>query len=69
MSKMKLSVQLRPRCFWHVDCPENSFGSGIITKTTEDKENQRTLMECGHCGKKGYYPYGRVGCVEVDEVA
>jgi hypothetical protein len=68
MGKIKLSVQLAPRCYWHVDCEVGMGGSGIITKTIEDKENQRTLMECGHCGKKGYYPYGKIGCVEVDEV-
>lgn len=65
---MILSVELKPaRCFWHIDCEKTSF-EGVITKTTEDKENQRTLMECGHCGKKGYYPYGGLGPIEVDEI-
>jgi RNase P subunit RPR2 len=48
---------------WHSDCT-NHFGG--IMKELKD-EGDRTLMECLHCGKKGYYPHGRVGRVEVEE--
>ena len=59
---MIIDYQLYGRCTWHVDC-EVGKGNGIM-KEIKREENQ-SLMECLHCGEKGYYPVGSVGCINV----
>lgn len=62
---MKITYQILGKCVWHSDC-EVGRNNGIM-KSIEKKED-KDLMECGHCGKKGYYPVGGVGEMEVEEV-
>jgi hypothetical protein len=33
-----------------------------------ERERERTLVECCGCGKRGYYPVGGAGCLNVEEV-
>lgn len=56
-------INFKNRCLWHSDC-ENHFG-GIMKEIRHEED--KTLMECLHCGKKGYYPKGGIGriCVEI----
>ena len=63
---MKITYQLQGRCFWHSDCPEGQ-NNGIMKSIK--RETDQDLMECLHCGKKGYYPVGKVGEIEVVEQA
>jgi hypothetical protein len=52
------------RAIWHADCA-NHFG-GVMHPVWN--ERTRTLMECLHCGKRGYYPVGGAGERRVEEV-
>lgn len=63
--KMKITYQLEGRCIWHSDCVEGK-GSGIMVSI--EREDDRDLMQCKHCGKRGYYPVGSIGEIIVDEV-
>lgn len=47
--------------FWHTNCPENSFRSGIMRAIAH--EQSASLIECLHCGQKAYYPVGAKGRV------
>jgi hypothetical protein len=47
--------------FWHTNCPKNVFHSGIMRPIAH--EQTRSVIECLHCGQRGYYPVGRVGTV------
>lgn len=49
--------------FWHTNCPKSP--SGIMAAVAHEPE--RSLIECMHCGQRGYYPVGGLGvvCAEV----
>ncbi len=61
---MKINYQLCGRCFWHEDCEKTNQG---IMKAVKHEEN-RSIIECLSCGKRGYYPVGRHGLVCAEEV-
>lgn len=61
---MIITVQNYPRAIWHSDCEHRS---GIMKAIRHDEKS--SLMECLHCGKKGHYPVGSIGSVNVEEVA
>lgn len=62
--RMRIEYQRLGRCLWHADCPNNSFGSGIMREVT--REDERSLLECLHCGQRAYFPKGAVSaCVDV----
>lgn len=63
---MKITYQLYGRCFWHSDCIVGR-GNGIMKPVKHEED--KTLMRCGHCGEKGYYPVGSVGEIETTEQA
>ena len=60
---MLLSYELIGRCFWHLDCDKSR--SGIVREVR--REDHRTLVECGHCGRRAYYPVGGLGPLCVPE--
>lgn len=61
---MKITYELYGSSFFHTDCiPGRNNG---IVKPIRHEAN-RSLMECQHCGKRGYYPVGTVGEIEVVE--
>ena len=62
---MIINFELQGRSFFHSDC-DKDYGGGIVKPIKNEKD--KTLCECLHCGKKGYYPVGRIGRVEVEEV-
>ena len=41
---------------WHKDCPENKWNSGVIKEL--ERGEDKTLVECLHCGQKGYIHKG-----------
>jgi hypothetical protein len=53
--------------FWHTNCPKNPFRSGIMRPIAH--EPTRSVIECLHCGQRGYYPVGSVGCVYSEPAA
>ncbi len=63
---MKITYQLEGRCIWHSDCIPGR-NNGIMQSIM--REPDKDLMECQHCRKRGYYPVGSVGEVQVDEVS
>jgi hypothetical protein len=67
-AKMRICFQPQGRCLWHEDCTV-AGGSGVMQVVTH--EESRSLLECGHCKQRGYYPKGAVGsvCVDVDRSA
>lgn len=50
---------------WHSSCEEGGHTSPM--KEVLAGEN-RTLLECTGCGKRGYYPHGQSGLVHVAEL-
>ena len=62
---MIIDYELQGRSFFHSDC-DKIHGGGIV-KPIKDEEG-KTLCECVHCSKKGYYPVGKIGAVKVEEV-
>jgi hypothetical protein len=63
MSEMRISYQPQGRCLWHLDCSVGLGGSGIMHVIQH--EEARSLLECGHCHRRGYYPVGAAGPVRV----
>ena len=63
---MIINYELHGRSFFHSDC-EKGFNHCGIVKPIKNEED-KTLVECQHCGKKGYYPVGGIGRIEVEEV-
>lgn len=63
---MIINYELYGRAFFHSDCSVSEYGGGIVKPIKNEKD--ATLCECLHCGKKGYYPVGKKGCVKVEEV-
>lgn len=53
------------RGIWHRDCPDNKYKSGVIQELDYDKQRERSLVKCLHCGQKGYIPKGTPFKVEV----
>ena len=41
-----------------MDCPEDERNSGVCKELGFDDEKERALVECLHCGRKGYLPKG-----------
>lgn len=64
---MIISAQNYPCCIWHTDCEVDTHHSGIMKAIRHDEKS--SLMECLHCGKKGNYPVGSIGPVNVEEAA
>ena len=64
-NKIQMTYQLYGRCMWHSDC-EPGNGSGVMKGIK--REDDGDVFECLHCGKKGFYPVGGVGCITVDEI-
>jgi len=56
---MLMTYKLYGRCMWHEDCDASFTGQGVM-KLVERRE-EHDLMECLHCGRRGYYPVGAVG--------
>lgn len=50
--------------FWHIDCEKISCG---IMKAISQEE-KRSVIECLHCGIKGYYPVGGCGSLCCQEI-
>jgi hypothetical protein len=63
---MEITWQREGNCMWHSDCPKNKWNSGIM-KIVQHEET-RTLLECLHCGQKGYYSVGGHGTVCSEEI-
>jgi hypothetical protein len=61
---MIIDYQRSGKCLWHRDCI-NHFG-GIMKVVNHEAD--RSLLECLHCGKRGFYPVGGIGEVSVEEV-
>jgi hypothetical protein len=61
---MRISWEAFGNCLWHEDCDKSR--SGIMREVS--RENARSLLECLHCGRRGFYPVGGVGpvCVPVE---
>ena len=53
------------RCLWHTNCPKNELHSGIMRVVK--REENRSLLECLHCGQFAYFPVGGV-CVRAEAV-
>ena len=53
---------------WHRDCAKNKWNSGVMTEVSYDDENKRTVVECLHCGRKGYLPNGANGRGRIEEI-
>lgn len=51
--------------FWHSDCDMGGHSPPAFEVSIEDGQ---TLMECARCKKRGYYPHGGTGEIEVEEV-
>lgn len=63
--RMRISYQPVGRCLWHDDCDRRLPG---IMRVVQEEQG-RSLLECLHCKKRGYYPVGSVGAVCVDVVS
>lgn len=64
MSTLEITYELGGK-FWHTNCPKNSFHSGIMMPIAH--ELRQSIVECLHCGQRGYYPVGGVGPVRSPE--
>ena len=61
---MKIAYELYGKSFFHTDCiPGKQNGIMKPIKHEQDK----SLLKCYHCGKRGYYPVGKVGEIEAFE--
>lgn len=58
MSEVEILYELGGK-FWHTNCPKNAFTCGIMRPVVY--EDKRSVIECLHCGQRGYYPVGAVG--------
>ena len=61
----RISIHWERGMFWHNDCEKSRSG---IMKAIIVEEN-RSIIECLHCGKKGYYPVGGAGSLCCEEIA
>uniref|UniRef100_A0A6H1ZRB5 Uncharacterized protein n=1 Tax=viral metagenome TaxID=1070528 RepID=A0A6H1ZRB5_9ZZZZ len=62
---MKIFWEREDKALWHIDCVPGR-NNGII-KVVEHQE-ERSLVVCLHCGKRGYYPVGCTGYACSEEV-
>lgn len=62
---MKITYELYGRSIWHSDCVEGRK-NGVMKPIKHEVD--RTLMECQHCGARGFYPVGAVGEIEVEQI-
>jgi hypothetical protein len=62
---VEITYERLGRCFWHTNCPKNSFRSGVMRPIAHERE--WSVIECLHCGQRGCYPVGRVGTVCSEE--
>jgi len=53
------------RGIWHIDCSKNEWNSGVIKELKYNVKTKKTLVECLHCGQKGYIPDGTLFKVKV----
>ena len=63
---MIINYELVGGAFFHSDC-DKDYGGGIVKPVKNEKD--KTLVECLHCGKRGYYPVGKIGSVEVEVIS
>ena len=49
---------------WHSDCEEGEHSPPMMYVSAREDE---TLVECTRCGKRGYYPHGSKGRIEIEE--
>ena len=61
---MKINYELPGRCLWHEDCEKARQGVMKVVR----HEEKRSLVECLHCGRQGYYPVGGIGQLDVEEL-
>lgn len=65
VEQMRITYERVGRCLWHEDCDKSR--SGVMREVR--REESRTLLECLHCGRQGYFPVGGVSeCVPVESV-
>ncbi|MDP2643704.1 MAG: hypothetical protein Q8P24_02075 [Desulfobacterales bacterium] len=65
MAKIKMTYELYGKCMWHSNCgigKANGIMKNIERKPTGD------VFVCLHCGKRGFYPVGGIGCIVTDEI-
>jgi RNase P subunit RPR2 len=62
--RMKINYERHGRCFWHEDCEKARQGVMKVTR----HEAERSVIECLHCGRSGYYPVGGNGPMCVEEI-
>lgn len=66
---MQIEYEAKCRAIWHTDCPKNKWNSGVMRVLSDEPAEDRSVVECLHCGKKAYLPYGSIGLTTVEEVA
>jgi len=64
---MIINFEKKTKTIWHSDC-EIGTHSPPVVEVEVDIGNKRTLMECPRCKKRGYYPHGASGKIEVEEI-
>lgn len=65
---MIINFEMKTKTLWHSDCDADGSYSPPMKELEIDNDKERTLMECTRCEKKGFYPHGGSGCIEVDDL-
>ena len=64
---MIINFEVSTKTLWHSDCEKGDY-SPPMREVSHDNDEGRSLLECARCKKKGYYPYGGAGQLEVEEI-
>ncbi len=62
---MLINFSFKTKILWHSDCIAGKHSSPMVEVSRQEGQS---LLECVACGKRGYYPHGKSGRIEVDEV-